>query len=70
MVEFIELESGSKVEGNLAHNIVVLLKAKGFDDFCLDSLLVTVAWGRSEADTKLLINEVCEGFWLFEHDPV
>ena len=31
-------------------------------DFCLDSLLVTVDWDRSEAYSKLLINEVSETF--------
>lgn len=54
----------------LPNDVFVLLKAEGFYDFCLDSLLVAVARGRSEAYTKLFINEVSEGFWLFEHDSV
>lgn len=54
----------------LPNDVFVLLEAEGFYDFCLDSLLVTVAWGRSEAHTKIIINEVSKGFWLFEHDPV
>ena len=54
----------------LLNDVFVLLKAEGFYGFCFDSLLVAVAWGCSEAYTKLLINEGCEGFWLFEHDPV
>jgi hypothetical protein len=47
-----------------------LLETKGFNDFGLDSLLVAVAWSCGEADAKLVFDEVCEGLWRFEHDPV
>ena len=70
LVNFIELHPSSSANRMLPNEVFVLLKAEGFYDFCLDSLLVTVAWGRSEAYTKLLINEVSKGFWLFKHDSV
>ena len=47
-----------------------MLETESLYDFSLDSLLVTVAWSCSEADAKLILDEVCEGFRRFEHDPV
>ena len=54
----------------MSEHVVVLLETKGFNDFGLDSLLIAVAWSCSEADAKLILNEVHEGLWRFKHDPV
>ena len=41
--------------------MVVLLETEGLYDFSFNSLLVAVAWSCSEADAKLILDEVREG---------
>ena len=48
--------------------MAILLETESFYHFSLDSLLV--ARSCSEADAKLILNEVREGLWRFKHDPI